>query len=616
MENSNPKAAGMDLVVLLGTATSIFSALDEADLRILAQELRWVQVPGGEVLIRQGEPGDGMFIVISGRFQVSVALEDGTERILGEIGRGELVGEMAILSGEPRSATVRAIRDSALVKLSKEAFERIVPQNPRAAMLIARRLVNRLKSQNHPKTLRTLSTVGVVGASHHAPLSDFCARLASSLRELGPTQHLSGKILENQFGRGAVMSTDAAAKSRIGAWLDQQEAQHKYVLYEADQEPSPWTDLCVRQADRLLLVAEATAEPALEFVSRSLENSPTPQELVLLHADRNGRPANTRQWLEGGRISSHHHVGTTVPIDYDRLARLLTGRAVGLALGGGGARGLAHIGVIRALQEAHIHIDIIGGTSMGAVIAAQYALGLDIKSMIELNRKGWIKMDPLKDKTLPIVSLLSGRKLDQMLAMMFGDTRIEDLWIKYFSVSVNLTQAETITNRSGSLKAAVRASAGIPGVAPAICDRGNLIVDGGVLDNLPADIMLELSGGKVIAVDVSPQKDLEVDVNYLELPSAWQILWSRINPLKSPLKVPSVLDVIMRTLMLSSAHRTNAVMKYVDLYLAPPIDQFGLFDWNQIDTIVEAGYQYARKKIENWKAGREPAAVESGDRSS
>lgn len=239
---------------------------------------------------------------------------------------------------------------------------------------------------------------------------------------------------------------------------------------------------------------------------------------------------------------------------------------------------------------------------MGAVIAAQHALGLDIPAMVEINRRGWIKMDPLKDKTLPIVALLSGKKLDRMLAMMFGDARIEDLWIKYFCVSVNLTQAETVINKAGSLKTAVRASAGIPAVAPALCDHGDLIVDGGVLNNLPADVMRNLCGGKVIAVDVSPRRDLAVDPKYCELPSSWDILWSRINPLAETVNVPSILAIMMRTLMLSSAHSANVVSKHVELYLSPPIDAFGLFDWHHIDKIVDAGYQYARKEIEEWQA--------------
>jgi NTE family protein/lysophospholipid hydrolase len=603
MDQNNSHGQGMDLVALLGATTSIFSALDEAELRSLASELEWVRVPGGEVLIRQGDPGDSLFVVINGRFQVSIKLDDGGEEVVGEIGRGEMVGEMAILTGEHRSATVRAIRDAGVVRLSKEAFDKIVPRNPRAAMLIARRLVTRLQHQGHVKAVRTLSTVGVIAVSRGTPLADFCTRMAAALGKLGPTLHLNSSILDSHFGAGTAEATDDATEARIDTWLDQQEADYKYIIYEADPTPSPWTDLCIREADRILLIADPVTEPTFDSAaSQSLSHAAAQQELVLLHADRSASPRETHRWLEAGRVAAHHHLGVATASDYDRLARLLTGRAVGLVLGGGGARGLAHIGVIRAFQEAGIPIDMIGGTSMGAVIAAQYALGLDIPAMVEINRKGWIKMDPLKDKTLPIVAMLSGKKLDRMLNMMFGDARIEDLWIKYFCVSSNLTQAEAVINKSGSLMAAVRASAGIPGVAPALCDHGDLIVDGGVLNNLPADVMRNLSGGKVIAVDVSPQRDLAVDPSLRQLPSAWQILWSRINPLAARVNVPSILAIMMRTLMLSSAHSANVEMKHVDLYLAPPIDAFGIFDWHHIERIVDAGYQYGRKELEEWKA--------------
>jgi predicted acylesterase/phospholipase RssA len=230
--------------------------------------------------------------------------------------------------------------------------------------------------------------------------------------------------------------------------------------------------------------------------------------------------------------------------------------------------------------------------------------------LLEINRQGWIKMDPLKDKTLPIVALLAGKKLDRMLTMMFGNARIEDLGIKFFCVSANLTQAVTVIHESGSLKAAVRASMAIPGVAPPICDNGDLIVDGGVLNNLPGDVMRTISGGMVIAVDVSPQKDLAVDPDYREMPSSWRVLWSRINPLADRVDVPNVLAVMMRTLMLNSVHNSRQVMKHVDLYIRPPVEPFGIFDWHQLDKIVDAGYQFARKKLAEWKAGQgaEPLA--------
>jgi len=210
-------------------------------------------------------------------------------------------------------------------------------------------------------------------------------------------------------------------------------------------------------------------------------------------------------------------------------------------------------------------------------------------------------MDPLKDKTIPFVALLAGRKLDKMLAMMFGDTRIEDLWIKFFCVSANLTQATPSVHRDGPLARAVRASMSIPGVAPPLCEKGNLIVDGGVLNNLPGDVMRRLMGGKVIVVDVSPQKDLAIDPEFRQTPSAWNLVWNRINPLAKRISIPGVLAIIMRTMLLTSVHNSILVMKNADLYIRPSVDAFGMFEWRSLDEIVDAGYRHAQKEIAAWK---------------
>jgi predicted acylesterase/phospholipase RssA len=301
-----------------------------------------------------------------------------------------------------------------------------------------------------------------------------------------------------------------------------------------------------------------------------------------------------------GPEDRHHHLRINSAPDFDRLTRILTGNAIGLVLGGGGARGFAHIGVLRAFAEAGIPIDMIGGTSMGSVIAAQHAMGLDFKSMIDINRKGWLDMDPLKDKTVPVMAMLACRKLDGMIEMMFGDTIIEDLWVKFFCVSANLTQAEIMVHQKGALARSVRASMAIPGVALPVFNDGDLLVDGGVLNNLPGDIMRTICGGKVIVVDVSPQKDLTVDPSMLLAPSSSEVIWSKINPLKETIDVPNVLAIMMRTVMLSSTQTSQDIAKKVDLYVRPPIDGFGIFEWKSLDKLAEAGYEFGRKKLAEW----------------
>ena len=601
-----------DAMKLLAS-TGLFDLLDETALNSVESALETVRVPSGEILFREGDPGDCLYVLIYGRLMVTSKGESGREDVIGEIGRGEVVGEMAILSGEPRFGTALAIRDSELVKFSKDAFEQVLKASPHAMMLIAKRLITRLRSMRHPYAQTKLSTIALINLDSGAPFADFSQGLSSAFKRAGTTVHLNRQAVEKEFGTAAFES-DSAIGLDVRVWLDKLEVNQKFVVYEADPQLTPWTKLCIRQADRILLVARAESSPdpgKIEELERIVDGKTMCRmEWVLLHAEGALRPRGTRKWLELLRAArTHHHFRLGPAGDYDRLVRLLTGSSVGVVLGGGGARGLAHIGVLRALEDSGIPIDVIAGTSMGSVIAAQHALGLDHKSKMEINKKGWVDLDPFRDKTLPLMAMLSCRKLDRMLAFMFGDAAIEDLWIKFFCISANITQAEMVVHSDGLLARAVRSSLAIPGVAVPIFDKGDLIVDGGVLNNLPGDVMRRLYGGKVIVVDVSAQKDLSIDTRLTKAPSPWRILWSRINPFASRIDVPNILAIMMRTMLIGSLHNTKMVARDADLYVRPPIEKYGMFEWGALDKIVDAGYQFGMEKIREWQEAQRTAGT-------
>ncbi len=604
-----------DVMGLLAS-TGIFSVLDEATLKAVESTLEPVHVPGGEILIRQGEPGDCLYVLIYGRLLITITNEKGEDEVIGEVARGEVVGEMAVLTGEPRSATARAIRDSELVRFSKEAFEHVIDSNPQAMMMVARQLVTRLKRARQPYPRTRLNTIAIVSLDPGLPVSDFSSRLAAGFAKSGTTVHLNSQLLKREFGEDAAGLETGAIRPKVNAWLDARESACKYVLYEADPSFTPWTNHCVRQADRILLVARAASRPEIGRGGEELQRLCTAKtavrkSLILVHPDQAARASDAKKWLDAvPDHEAHHNLRSGAQADYDRLARLLTGEAVGVVLGGGGARGLAHVGVLRALEESGIPVDAIGGTSMGSVIAAQYALGLRYPEMLAINKKGWVDLDPFKDKTIPIMAVLSCKKLDRMLSMMFGDARIEDLWLKFFCVSANLTQASMNVHTEGPLLRAVRSSLAIPGVAIPVFDHGDLIVDGGVLNNLPGDVMGKICGGSVIVVDVSAQKDLSIDPAIIKPPSPWQILWSRVNPLAGVIDAPNILAIMMRTIMIGSMHNSKMVAQQADLYLRPPIDKHGMFDWKAIHQIVDTGYQYGLARIDVWKKAKKAAALD------
>ncbi|HET9227489.1 MAG TPA: patatin-like phospholipase family protein, partial [Thermoanaerobaculia bacterium] len=361
-----------------------------------------------------------------------------------------------------------------------------------------------------------------------------------------------------------------------------------------------WTRRSLRQADRILILVDAEADPSLGFLAEEmarLEGHPH-EELVLLHKNPKRRPKGTARWLALRQFDRHHHIRPSLPGDFDRLARFLDGKAVGLVLGGGGARGFAHIGVIRALEEAGIPIDRVGGTSMGAVMAGLFARGFDWKDMVRLNRWGWVKYRPHKLYTLPMISLLSSRKAERMLDMMFGDDLIEDLWLNFFCVATNLTRAEVVVHLRGDLERAVGSGMRLPGVVPPAVQNGDLLVDGGVLDNLPTGVMRRLGEGPIIAVDVSATVDVRADSSYRQAPGPLQLLLSRWR--KTP-PFPNILEIIHRSAVLASDVYAKQAKSEVELYIDLPMDGYNMFDVEPLDELVELGYRYTKEQLENLK---------------
>ena len=289
------------------------------------------------------------------------------------------------------------------------------------------------------------------------------------------------------------------------------------------------------------------------------------------------------------------------PADFGRVARLMAGKSVGLALGGGGARGYAHIGVIQAMREMGVPIDMVGGTSMGGIISGQCALDLDIPAMKQLNHE-IIATNPFGDYTVPMMAMLSSKRVDAAGVHAFKNYNIEDAWINCFCVSSNLTTAELMVHERGSLAHATRASGSLPGVLIPVVMGEHLLVDGGVINNLPADIMRSKSAGKVVAVNVSPSEELKVPRN-MALPSSWDIFWSKYLAGRQHISHPKMMDILMRTTMLASTAKTKSTIREADLYLRPPVTQFGMLEFKSFENIVNAGYHYTLEQLKdfNWK---------------
>lgn len=578
----------------------VLGELDADARRQLRESLEPVAVPGGSVLIREGDPADCMYLVAAGRLRVVGIGADGEELQLAEIGRGDLVGEMALITNRPRSATVYALRDTHLLRMSTADFTRLAADHPESVRRIGTEIVERLlRSQVRGRPSTPVVSVTILPLDPSPAVRKLAERFEHALARLtGGARRVDASAAVAAVG-------DELEGHRLAAWCSDLEADNAVVVYQADPEPTDWTRACIRQADLLLLVADATSTPELRPVeqlaaaTREIELSRT--ELVLVHPAWTEDPRGTARWLAPRAVDRHHHVRADRAGDADRVARLVLSRGVGVVYSGGGARGIAEVGVLRALREAGIPIDAVGGTSIGSILAGATARGIEPTGVAELLTEALVNGKSPVDITFPAVSIAAGARVTQRMQEAAVGLDMEDAWLPAFCVSTNLTRGEVEVHRTGPGWFALRASFSIPGVFPPMRNAsGDILVDGGVLDNLPVGIMRSLHDGiRVIAVDVGSKRDVRAGA----LPdsgivSGWQWLMQRLDPRTPSPEIAGIIRVLMRITELGGGGSPDLG----DLYIRPPVDGIAMLDFSAFDRLVDLGYGAAEEAIGAWLA--------------
>lgn len=589
------------------TLVSLFGALSPESYRELEGNLEVVHLKGGERLFSQGDPGDSMYMVMGGRLRALSDADGADRRILGEIARGESVGEMALITGQPRTAGIEAIRDSVLIRLSKSSFERLIRSQPELLLNLSRLVVDRLTRSGHARGRNSrIRSVAVVFAGEGVPREEFLRRLSASLGAHGSTLHLSRGRVEALAG--IPPEADGPEADRyLATWLDEQEGTHRFLVYESEATDSPWTRRCLRQADRVLVVAGATDDPAPRGVEAALLVAAGPfanasRDLVLVHPEETGPPSGTARWLDPRGTLRHHHLRWGRVGDMERLARLLAGKGVGVVFSGGGAKGFAHIGVLKALREASIPIDVVGGTSMGAILAAGVAADWDFETYLRKYRQGFTARKPMGGISLvPLVSFFSGERMDSLLKSQFGDSGIEDQWIPFYCVSSNITTGAVAVHDRGLLRKALRASASLPGVFPPVVYGDHLHIDGGTLDNLPVDAARELGAGVVIACDMDLDKQYRLD--YETFPTNRELLIDRYITRGKRFRVPDLPSIVFQATFLGNHEKHEKAVSDADFLFRPKVRKIGFLEWGGFGRAVEIGYRHAVERLE--QAGRE-----------
>jgi NTE family protein len=568
-------------LLALFAALPLLRELDAKSIAEFAEDIQWFSVPASTLLYSSGEAADGLYVIINGAFGVYAPQPSGGSQYIGKLAAGQIAGDMEVISGKVRSTTLVALRDCEVARLSNATFDRLAHKHPQTLRYVARGLAEQVDTlqQAHRRPATSPKIFAIVPYD----ASDAAMKLGWDL-----VACLTG------FGRAALISSDQAF-DRTSHWFHRLERANEAVVYLTDPRPTHWSRMCIRRADVLLLVADADCNPQRWLALDTMDEVAAAMraaEIVLVH--RVGRESyKARDWLLAQQCRRLHHVRDKD--DVARVARLLTGRSVGLVLSGGGARGFAHIGVLRALREAKIPIDSIGATSIGSIIGAGWAAGWGYEEMVERLRRTFVVSNPLNDYTLPLISLVAGRKVSRLLRQEFGETDIEDLRLPYYCVSANLSNGQLAVHRRGNVWLWLRASIAIPGVLPPVFTEKQAYVDGATLNNLPVDIMREDFHGPIIAVDASGDRGFSSELEMTELPSLWK-LWNLFRNTKPS---ANIMQILLRAGMLNSAATSIAQRELATVLLRPPLEGVDLLDWRAFDRAIEMGYRYAAEALES-----------------
>jgi NTE family protein len=536
-----------------------FPLADGKSIDALTSICSLMSVPGGTALILEGELPEAVYIVMTGQFGAFQAAGCG-QRMVERFGAGDVIGDVGFFTGEAHAVGVRALRNSEVLRISKADLHAAAARCHGVLLAVCSGAVQRLqRGQAASAKMPKCHTFCFVPADDATDIRPIVQKIAASLEAFGTVVIVAGK----------------QKSERTSAWFSDIEKHSDFVLLQADRGPTVWTRFCVRQSDRIVLVANGDAEPG---PVRMDVPPTTPLALMLLWQDAIV-PGRTTAWLAAANPSRHFHIRS--PADIARASRLIAERGLGLVLSGGGAKALAHIGVIHALREHDIQIDAVGGTSVGAIVSSVFALEWNLATTVRALAMAFNRRK-FSDFAVPWTALYSERAFVRTLGHCFGTMAIEDAPIPLFCVSTNLTEGVSAVHRSGPLVTWLRATTAVPGICPPILQGNAVYVDGGVLNNMPIEGIHGFGVASVIAVDVgSSERDARSG---------------------GETGLPGILDLLWRVGTIGSDAAANPIRDGRDVLLKPAVGDIGIFDWNAHEKVIAAGHKAALDHLDEIKA--------------
>lgn len=564
--------------------SALFAELSCDALSALAAEAGQKDIAGGAYLVRQGDDADTLYFVSTGRFRVIINDETGGQKIVAHIESGEPVGELAFFAGGNRTASLQACRDSQVIMLDRAGYDRAAGQHPEITTALLKAVSKRLAdvtAKTPSVATRTPRVIACLPAGGSALPDGILEGIADKMR----------LILGDDPGVHIVRKADVPAASDTGyqQWLHERESAGEWLLVDAGIQiggDADWSRRATRNADALLMLADAAdtrTEPNEDERAAMAAIAPDSRTLVMLRESGDVAIDNTLAWLADRQPHLHHHLAWGSDADFARLARFLTGNAVGLVLAGGGALGCAHLGIVRGLRQANVPIDYIGGTSAGAAMGGAIAQGLTVEETLDQMEAMFIKAKAMRRFTIPVHSLLDPAVFDHELSTRYSRKDIADQPIGFFAISTNLSTNDLFVHHHGPLWEAVRASGSLPTILPPFIDaEGNILIDGGVLDNVPVNIMRKVKAGPNIVVTLGDsQAAWRIKSSYAALRSRGRLARDLLFRRKAPDDFPSIVEIMSRSMVVASRIASRSMLGKGDIMLQPPIiEGMQILDWH------------------------------------
>lgn len=531
-----------------------FTELEEAVIAAIQERCFLSTYPKGEIVFEEGEPGDRMYLIESGQVKV-YSEEKGQEKLLSYLGPGSFFGETALLTGEPRNSTVQVMLDAELVVISKRDLEELVRAHPSLGLELSRELGRRLAHQlQEPIEKETYNLVAVIGP-RAVELARAIAALTGEevfLFDLGGLetvpQDATALAQQNVFlARAAETLDESQLADRLGTLVQ------SYF----------WIILCLPPKDSPLV------RKAIDLVDSTVQISNELGDWL--------RPVGAKNYL---RVPYN-------PTSMARLARRITERQVGLALSSGNARGFAHIGVLKVLEEEGIPIDMIAATSVGSIFGGLYAAGNSIKELTDFalniqRQYNFFTGFRYWDFGLPPrTGLLRGRATLEYLRTWFQDRNMTDLDIPLRIIAADCITGEEIVFDSGPIADAVRASISIIGIFEPSRMGNRFLIDGGTVNPVPTSLLVEAGMNIVVASSVIPNLQDRIPRQQAR---------ARGQP-------PNMVNLVLGALEIMESEIIKTRLGGVHVLIQPDVSRYNTLDYEKCLDIVQAGEAAARREL-------------------